>query len=372
ILAFATCAGDTPCTDTKDRVVAAIRRLADGTTAVGTLSLRTGAFVARFESGSSALGETEQFIDDNAHALPMVGTRDLAFASLDESIDSPPDIVVSSRADDPAQRLGILNSNHKGSRQLNLQNLEWASEGFGRGRALLAMPIAGSTSSTRLVVHIYWSFAGYSREPFEQYDGGAAAWRPLVTEGDFAVLVPEVPIPSGSSRGGACSQVAMRVDEAIEHAVVAIGLPRDRIGLYGYSWGGYLANCLAARSASYSAIVSGAGFSDMFGFCLNESLCMSAPRTLGLPKAPWLAMDEFVAESPAFSAHTVQAPMLLQFGSADGELLQFQMREMFYALQIAGKRAQLNIYEGRDHSTTVTHPEYWPRTIEWLGRHLRN
>ena len=372
ILGFASCGGDTPCLDDKDRVVAAIRRSADRTTAVGTLSLRSGAFASRFESGVSPLGETEQFIDDNVHAVPMVGTRDLIFASLDESVDSPPDIVVSSLGNDSAQRLGILNSDHKGTRQVKLQNVEWTSETFGRGRALLAMPRKGATRDTRLVVHIYWSFAGYSREPFEQYDGGAAAWRPLVTDGDFAVLVPEVPMPTESSRGRACSQVAMRVDEAVEHAVAATGLPRDRIGLYGYSWGGYLANCIAARSVRYAAVVSGAGFSDMFGFCLNESLCMSAPRALGLPNAPWLAIDEFVAESPALSAHTVRAPMLLQFGSADGEVLQIQMREMFYALQIAGKSAQLNIYEGRNHSTTVTHPEYWPRTIEWLDRYLRH
>ncbi len=151
-------------------------------------------------------------------------------------------------------------------------------------------------------------------------------------------------------------------------AVVKAGIAdRDRIGVGGHSYGGFMtANLLAhsnlfragiARSAAHNRTLTPFGFQ-------NER------RTL------WEAPEVYTRMSPFMHAHRIEAPILLMHGADDANPGTFpvQSERMFHALKGLGKVSRLVMLDFEDHGYGARESIFhalW-EMMEWFDRYLKH
>ena len=143
---------------------------------------------------------------------------------------------------------------------------------------------------------------------------------------------------------------------------------RERIVIYGASYGGYAALAGAVVTPDlYRAAVSLAGVSDLAVFLRHARRTGGAEsaqyerwiKLIGDPETDAAAIN---AASPRLRAAEIRIPVLLMHGSADQVVPVAQARIMKEALETAGKSVRLLVFEGEDHSDWA--PENWRRQAE--------
>lgn len=118
------------------------------------------------------------------------------------------------------------------------------------------------------------------------------------------------------------------------------------IGIWGWSYGGFMASWLNENSSQFVAALAGAGISDWVSL-EGTSNYHTASETLGVPfwrnAAPWLAI------SPVFHVQSSHAPLLIQAGDADQEVPLSQSLQLYYALRQAHRPVVMRIYADQQH-----------------------
>jgi len=154
------------------------------------------------------------------------------------------------------------------------------------------------------------------------------------------------------------------VDDLVKHGVA----DRQRIVIYGASYGGYAALMGAVVTPDlYRAAVSLAGVSDLEVFLkytrrkggTDSAQYEHWVELIGDPETDAAAIG---AASPRLRAREIRIPILLMHGSADEVVPIAQSRIMKEALDAAGKSVRLVAFEGEDHSDW--YPENWRRQVE--------
>jgi len=187
----------------------------------------------------------------------------------------------------------------------------------------------------------------------------------LLTMGGYAVLSAGLPGAEVSATGAFIDDLTAGVDLAVEAMLAAEPtLARKPIAVAGHSFGGYAALATATRTPRYSAYVAWAAPTDPAGrwgepgpggwLYPQERLSFNEPAGgvesgqghLGAP--PWAAPDLYRSVSPALTAETITAPVLLI--TADRDYVPMtQSQRMFAALRRLGKPARLVTYWGEGH-----------------------
>lgn len=140
----------------------------------------------------------------------------------------------------------------------------------------------------------------------------------------------------------------------------------ERIGVYGWSYGGYMAlHCLLQSPGTFSAGVAGAPVTDWKLYDTHYT-----ERYLGTP-ADNAAGYEAGSVFPYVDA--LEAPLLLMHGMADDNVLFSHSTELMRALQAGNKRFELMTYPGSKHSlirgqTDGVHA--WTTILDFFDRHL--
>ncbi len=197
----------------------------------------------------------------------------------------------------------------------------------------------------------------------------------------YAVLQPQFRGSSGFGRAHADAgrgQWGLRMQDDVTDGVKAlvdqgIADPK-RVCIVGWSYGGYSALAGAAFTPElYACAVSIAGISDlpvMLGWDFRnsggrESSSFAYWRDhIGRPEDP-----QVIAKSPARSAATVKAPVLLIHGAKDTVVPAAQSRQMASALRQFGKPVELIEIEDEDH-WMKTSSQSRIRTLTELERFL--
>ena len=158
----------------------------------------------------------------------------------------------------------------------------------------------------------------------------------------------------------------------------------DRIGLMGFSNGGYLTLALLTQTTLFRAAVAVAGIVNLTSFygILDEhggswgvAYCEGegAPGRMG--GSLWENRDAYIENSPLFYLDRVQTPVLLAAGTGDfRDADAAQAQEAFSALRRLGQQVELRLYHGEIHATP-----YWSRpnlqdlcdhVLDWFETHL--
>ena len=148
----------------------------------------------------------------------------------------------------------------------------------------------------------------------------------------------------------------------------------SRMGVHGYSYGGYMSSWIVGQTDIFKAAVVGAPVTDL------NSMYGTSDIGVGFGEIEWggnpVEGHEVARErSPLTYASRVNTPVLLLHGESDLRCPLSQSEQYFTALKRLGKEVELVRFPGCNHLfVRMGHPklreEYLRRTLEWFNRHM--
>jgi dipeptidyl aminopeptidase/acylaminoacyl peptidase len=136
------------------------------------------------------------------------------------------------------------------------------------------------------------------------------------------------------------------VDAMVERGIA----DRDRLGVMGWSNGGFLTNCLITRGGRFKAASSGAGV-------LDQNIQWATQDTPGHNinfmngVLPWQDPEAYRKASPLDGLGAVATPTLIHVGGDDPRVPPAHSRALYRALrQYLGVPTELVVYPGEKHS----------------------
>jgi len=159
------------------------------------------------------------------------------------------------------------------------------------------------------------------------------------------------------------------VDYALDHCPI----DRKRLGVSGYSYGGFLTNWIITQTNRFSAAMTGAGISNW----LSDYGTADIPRTKESEfyGTPWdqEASERMRALSPITHAANIKTPTLFVHGEADQRVPIEEAEQMYTALKKLHVPAKLIRYPGNYHvgwpPWDMVHRYY--NEIEWWKQYLQ-
>ena len=147
-----------------------------------------------------------------------------------------------------------------------------------------------------------------------------------------------------------------------------------RLGITGYSYGGFMSSWIIGHDTRFKAAVVGAP-------CINLS-SMYGTSDIGVRFGEvqwggkrWDALDAFLEHSPLTYAPNVETPVLLMHGEDDHRCPIEQSEQYFVTLKRLGKQVELVRFPDSSHGFVRTgHPklreEYLSRLLAWMNKHI--
>ena len=173
----------------------------------------------------------------------------------------------------------------------------------------------------------------------------------------------------------------MQTIEAAVEEVLKTGLVDPaRVGLVGHSWGGYQAAYAVTQTDIFSAAVAGAPLTNlisMYGAIFwNTGFPEAGHFEIGQERMEvpyWEDPDAYIRNSPVFNVKSLNTPLLVEVGDADGNVDMRQGIEYYNVARRAGKQLVLLAYEGENHGLAKKHNQidYHRRILTWFGHYLK-
>jgi dipeptidyl aminopeptidase/acylaminoacyl peptidase len=122
----------------------------------------------------------------------------------------------------------------------------------------------------------------------------------------------------------------------------------ERLGVMGWSNGGYLTNCIITKTNRFKAASSGAGITDtVMEFGINDEPAYSISLKQGFP---WNKPDIYRKTSPTYALDRVRTPTLIHVGAGDERCPPPQSKMLYRALKEYAKvPTELLVYPGEPH-----------------------
>lgn len=145
----------------------------------------------------------------------------------------------------------------------------------------------------------------------------------------------------------------------------------ERLGVMGWSNGGYLTNCVIAKTTRFKAASSGAGIVDtVMEWGSNDEPAYAIVFKKGFP---WNAAANYHKTSPTYQLDRIRTPTLIHVGGNDERCPPAHSRMLYRALkEYLNVPTQLCLYPGEPHSPmTYRHRKAkmeWD--LAWFERYL--
>jgi dipeptidyl aminopeptidase/acylaminoacyl peptidase len=160
----------------------------------------------------------------------------------------------------------------------------------------------------------------------------------------------------------------------VEHAVSRYAVDAKRLGVAGYSYGGFLTNWLVATTSNrFAAAVSGAGISNW----ISDYATSDIPRTkesefFGPPWRPE-GRERLLSQSPVVRAANATTPTLFIHGEADYRVPIEQAEQMYLALRKLKVPARFVRYPETAHGgwTPWNTVHRYHQELKWWEQYLR-
>ncbi len=194
----------------------------------------------------------------------------------------------------------------------------------------------------------------------------------------YAVLQPN---PRGSSGYGKKFRYANYGDwgngdfkdlmAGVDHVIAqGIGDP-DRLGVMGWSYGGFMTSWTITQTKRFKAASVGAGVTNLMSFTGTADIPSFLPDYFG--GEPWEKLDAYRAHSAMFQVKGVTTPTLIQHGERDLRVPLSQGKELYNALKRQGCITQMVIYPRTPHG--IEEPKLqldcMNRNLQWFDKYVR-
>jgi dipeptidyl aminopeptidase/acylaminoacyl peptidase len=278
----------------------------------------------------------------------------------------------------PLQRVTDINQELEGVLLGTQERLTWAAPDGLEIEGLLILPPGASRADgpfpLMTIVHggPYWRFA-------DALQLGPLRWGQWLATAGYAVLLPNP--RGGSGRGHAFADtVAAAVGKedwldilaGVDYAVAEGLADPERLGIGGWSQGGFMTAWAVGQTTRFKVGLMGAGVSD-WGMMTATGDLPHFELMLG-GSAGWEGPGphQHAALSPISFAHQVTTPLLILHGADDARVPVSQGRFMAQALREHDVPVQLVVYPREPHSIKERHHQLdiLRRVREWTARWL--
>jgi dipeptidyl aminopeptidase/acylaminoacyl peptidase len=257
-----------------------------------------------------------------------------------------------------------------------VEHVTWLSDDGVEIEGLLTYPVGYQPGKRYpLVVEIHGgpSWQWEDRVMLDWHD-----WAQMLASHGYAVLMPN---PRGSTGYGDAFQRLLQDDvgggesrDLISGALAMVerGIAdRNRLGIAGWSWGGYLTAWTITQTDIFSAAVMGAGLSNMISDHGQDDI--PSANLLYYPGHPYHHMEHYWKTSPIRYVTAVRTPTLILHGDADARVHPAQGMEYFRALKILGVPVRFVRYPREKHpiEERAHQIDLMKRIVDWLDRYLK-
>ena len=194
---------------------------------------------------------------------------------------------------------------------------------------------------------------------------------------DYFVLMPN---PRGSYGEGETFTQANRKDfgygdlrdilAGVDAVSAKLGIDQQRIGLTGWSYGGFMTMFAVTQTQRFHAAVAGAGISDWKSYYGENSIDQWMTPFFG---ASVYDDPAVYAKSSAIDfIHNVKTPTLVVVGDRDGECPAPQSFEFWHALRAEHVPTQLVVYpdEGHHFNSPQHRRDVLARALSWFEQYM--
>lgn len=165
---------------------------------------------------------------------------------------------------------------------------------------------------------------------------------------------------------GDYEDVISGVDNLIEKGIV----DSERVGVMGWSQGGYISAFCATYSNRFKAISVGAGISNWITYYVNTDITTFTRSYLGA--TPWNDPEIYEKTSPMTYIQTACTPTLIQHGDNDKRVPVPNAYELYRGLQDLEVESELVIFKGMEHGPNKPglHKAIMEQNLEWFLEHV--
>jgi dipeptidyl aminopeptidase/acylaminoacyl peptidase len=334
-----------------------------GASALGTLDLATGAF--------ERLWQGDEAMSGGRFANHSVSRDGKVIAAIRSDWQHPPEIWAG-----PVGAWKPVTSLHASRRPPwgPARSIAWTSDGFSvqgwlvyprdfdpaRRYPMIVSPHGGPASVT------------VPRWPRQLFD-------PVVYSAlGYFVLLPNVRGSYGQGEaftranvkdfgGGDLRDLLAGVDAALKQAPI----DPDRLGLTGWSYGGYMTMWTITQTHRFKAAVAGAGIANWQSYYGQNAIDQWMIPYFGASVYDDPAV--YAKSAPIGFVKRVTTPTLIIAGERDGECPPPQSYELWHALRTLGVPTELVVYAGEGHMfrDTAHRRDVLERAAAWFDKHLR-
>jgi len=162
----------------------------------------------------------------------------------------------------------------------------------------------------------------------------------------------------------------------IDWAVDEKKIDRQKVGIMGLSYGGFMTNwMLANHPGVFAAAVSENPVTDLIGEWATSDFGRYIGRRAVEKQNAWENLDEYLARSPFVKMHQNKAPLLLLHAENDMRCPPGQSEMVFHILRTLGREVEMIRYPGESHvMLAIGRPDRRVDRIErivgWFTKHL--
>ncbi len=213
--------------------------------------------------------------------------------------------------------------------------------------------------------------------PTGNWRDSVEAWGQLLVARGFAVVYPNVRGSTGyghkfleSNRadwgGGDFKDVMAAVDDIVARGIA----DPDRLGIGGWSYGGYMAEWAITQTTRFKAAVTGAGMSNLISEFGTEK---DPAYDEWFWSTPYEKPEGFLNASPFLYVKQVKTPTLILQGEADTIDPPGQSLELYRGLKHYGVTAELVLYPREPHGFQEAkhRVDMQKRVVEWFTKYLQ-
>ncbi|MBV8892404.1 MAG: S9 family peptidase [Acidobacteria bacterium] len=157
----------------------------------------------------------------------------------------------------------------------------------------------------------------------------------------------------------------------IDAALQAAPIDADRLGITGWSYGGYMAMWAVTQTHRFRASVAGAGISNWLSYYGENKVDQWLMPFMG--KTVYDDPELYAKSAPMTFVKNVRTPTLLVVGVSDGECPAPQSYEFWHALKTFGVPTRLVIYphEGHHLADPSHSRDLIERSVAWFNQYLQ-
>jgi dipeptidyl aminopeptidase/acylaminoacyl peptidase len=256
------------------------------------------------------------------------------------------------------------------------KSIHWSSDGHEIQGWLLSPPrtAAAAGRSYPLVVNVHGGPAAMAHPRWPRASDRAVALAAL----GYFVLFPN---PRGSFGWGEDFVRANVKDfgygdyrdivAGVEAAARLAPIDGGRVGITGWSYGGYMSMWAVTQTGRFRAAVIGAGLANFQSYYGENKIDQWMIPYFGASVYDDPAV--YARSSPITFIKNVKTPSLILVGERDGECPAPQSYEFWHALKTLGVETRLVVYENEGHH--FTKPEHirdlLERTVRWFDLYLK-